>query len=471
MLFTVDIGTTNFKAAVFDFDGNCLFLTEVPLINKTGSIFEFDSSQWLKSFEDCCARAGNLSGIEAIVICGNGPTLVPVTAEHEKVLDGFAHNARLWLDRRAVKYQEEVSEAAGGFVDSCFFLPKVLKIKNEEYELYKSVKHFIGCPEYLAYALTGKACTVFPSEGFDRWFWNDAVLKKLNLDAEKFPPFINAGDQFGTITPSAAVKYGFKKNIPVISGGPDFFTAILGAGVTEPSTGCGRTGSSEGINICTLNRVNDRRLMSYSHPVKPFWNLSGVINTTGKAVQWGCSFLGIESYEDFFSLAKKSQKGSGGLVFLPYLAGERAPVWDSQLRGLWKGLSLSSEKSGAANSILEGICFAVRDVLETMEETGERVKHLRLTGKMAANAYLNQMKADISGKEIIEVKQKEAELLGLAVIGSCYLGKYKSYKEASNKMVKIDNHYEPDVKNADVYNQLFNEYKESRNFYHGSKLT
>jgi glycerol kinase len=115
--------------------------------------------------------------------------------------------------------------------------------------------------------------------------------------------------------------------------------------------------------------------MSYGHPVKPYWNLSGIINTTGKAIQWCRDLLGFSDYEDFFSAAKKSAPGSGGMVFLPYLAGERSPVWDSKVRGLWRGISLNSSQSEAANSVLEGICFAIRDVLSVMEEKCEYVKH------------------------------------------------------------------------------------------------
>jgi len=475
LLLTVDIGTSNLKSALWDIDGNCLSLAVVPLSNKAtdGNVHEFECVQWLKAFEDSCrsladnSTRGKLSSVEVIVISGNGPTLVPVTGEPSKGINGLsvpAGDALLWLDRRAVNYQEVVSNVMGGFVDACFFLPKIMRLKNDENELYKKVKCFLGCPEYLAFALTGEARTVFPSEGFDRWFWNDSVLEKLDLDADKFPLFIRPGDLFGTIIPSAAGYFGFKKNIPVAAGGPDFFAAILGAGVTEPGQACDRTGSSEGINLCTQKSVNDRRLMSYSHPVKPFWNLSGTINTTGKAVQWCRDLLGLSNFEDFFSLAKKSRHGSGGLVFLPYLAGERAPVWDSSIRGLWSGLNLSSTPSEAANSVLEGICFAIRDVLDVMKETGECARHLRVTGRMEGNEYFNQLKADICGIEILQPRQKEAELLGLAVIGGCFLNKYSSFKEASGAMVKIEKHYEPDNKNEETYNRLFHEYKESQKF-------
>jgi len=458
MLLTVDIGTSSFKSAIFDYDGKRLSFASSPLSMDINA----DCSQWLKAFKDCCQKLENLAKVEAVVISGNGPSLVPVFGG-PKVENGElsvpAGRTRFWLNRSAAKYQEEVSAVMGGFVDACFFLPKILKIKNEDEQLYLKTKTFLGVPEYFAYALTGAAKTVFPSEGFDRWFWNDAVLEKLGLDAAKFPPFIRPGEAYGKITQTAADTFGITKNIPVITGGPDFFAAIMGSGAMKPSQACDRTGSSEGINLCTQNMVLDRRLMSYGHPVKPYWNLSGTINTTGKAIEWCKDFLGINSYDDFFALAQKSKTGSGGLVFVPYLSGERAPIWNSNARALWRGIGLSTGRSEFANSVLEGIGFAIRDVIGVMEINNVHVDELRVTGRLAAVESLNQIKADISGKQVITPVIKETELLGLAITGLCFMNKFKSIAEASSAIVKTEATYEPNQKNADLYKELFLEYK------------
>ena len=469
MLLTIDIGTSSFKSALWDYDGNRISFAAFPLLMNIGEgeRYEAECSQWLRAFEDCCLKMGNLALVKAIVISGHGPSLVPVLGEPSVGRSGLtlaAENARLWLDRGAVEYQERVSELMGGFVDAGFFLPKILKIKNEEGELYRRTKYFLGVPEYLAFALTGQARTVFPSDGFDRWFWNETVLEKLDMDAEKFPVFIRPGDTYGNLIPLVAEYFGFAKNVPVITGGPDFFAAILGSGVTEPGQACDRSGSSEGINLCTRNLINDKRLMSYGHPVKPYWNLSGIINTTGKAIEWCGALFGISDIEDFFSLARESKPGSGGLVFLPYLAGERAPVWDSSIRGVWRGIGLSSSRNDFANSVLESIGFAIRDVITAMGDAGGGTSagQLRVTGGLAGNAALNQIKADITGIEILQPVQKETELLGLAIIGSCFLGRFSALAEASSAMVRIEKHYEPNPKNKDLYDRLFNEYTESR---------
>lgn len=461
MLLTIDIGTSGFKSALWNTDGERLSFAAFPLsVKYNGLGYEADPIDWLRAFEECCRlllndKIKNLSLVRALVISGNGPTLVPVTEPPAFGRSVSSPAARLWLDNKltktAEKCQAEVCAVMGGHVDAAFFLPKVLTIKNEEEEIYRRTKFFLGCPEYLAYALTGAACSVFPSEGFDRWFWNDSVLEKLSLDKEKFPPFIGPGDLFGTLTAQNAQYFGFEKNIPVICGGPDFFAAILGAGITEPGQACDRTGSSDGINLCTEKRVTDGMLMSYGHPVKPFWNLSGIIKTTGKAIEWCRDLLGISCFEDFIALAGESKSGSGGLIFMPHLAGDRVSAGNASALGQWRGISLGSGRAEFANSVLEGICFAIRDVIAAMESAGRKnsldtsINELRVTGGLAGIGYLNRLKADITGKKILVPVQKEAELLGLAIIGSCYLGAYSSWAEASRALVRIGEIYEPDL--------------------------
>jgi xylulokinase len=472
MIFTVDIGTSVFKSALWDFEGKRLAFAVLPLvIEGDGERHEADPAQWLRAFEECCFRlaaAKNLSAVEAVVISGNGPTYVPVQGEPSLDSKGIrlpAAPARLWMDRRAAAAAAEVSALMGGYVDPGFYLPKAMGIKNDEKALYEKTRFFLGCPEFLAYALSGEARTVFPAEGFERWFWTPEVLQKLGLDTAKFPPFINSGDTCGTLLPPIAARFGFSRNVPVLVGGPDFFAAILGAGVTGPGQCCDRAGTSEGVNVCTEKRITDGRLMSYGHPVKPFWNLSGIISTTGKAVEWGRNLLGLATYEEFFALAETSEPGAGGLVFLPYLAGERAPVWNPAARGVLRGLSLSTDRARFARSVLEGVCFAIRDVIEVMEEAirtagaGAGVGELRVAGAPAESALLNQIKADITGREVFIPVQREAELLGLAIIGATVLGRYASFAEAAQTLVRIDGRCEPDTAQAALYDEIFQRYR------------
>ncbi|GHV64541.1 xylulokinase [Spirochaetia bacterium] len=468
MILTIDIGTSTFKAALFTADGERKKSAALPLdiAVSDGLRHEAEPAQWLRAFEESIRRLGDLSSVEALVISGNGPSLVPVTgtpalSECGLVLPASA--ARLWLDRRAQGESAAVSAIMGAPVDPSFFLPKILWVKNNEAGLYDKTKYFLSCPEYLVYALTGEARTVFPAEGFDRWYWNDEVLDKAGLDRKKFPSFVFPGEIIGTLLPAAARRFGFSAagtGTPVIAGGPDFFASILGVGAVHPGEACDRSGTSEGINVCTNERIMDARLMSYGHPVKPYWNLSGIISTTGKALVWARELLGIdaEPFENFFELAESAKSGAVP-VFLPYLAGERAPIWDPRARGVFLGLSLSSGRAELARSVAEGICFAIRDVITVMEECGAAVRELRVSGRPGESDFLNQLKADISGRDVLVPAGRDAELVGLAALGAAALGEYGSAGEAAATMVKIRRVYHGDEKKAARYEELFAEYR------------
>ncbi|MDR1128355.1 MAG: FGGY-family carbohydrate kinase [Treponema sp.] len=467
MLLVIDIGTSNFKAALMDYDGNCRGAVSLPLVVRSGpdGSHEANPVQWLRSFERALFQIGPIAAVEALVISGNGPTVIPVTGEPSLAggeLSLPADTARLWLDRRAEKEAETVSAIMGAYVDPGFFLPKILAVKEREAELYRRTRYFLSTPEFLTYALTGQARTVFPSEGFERWYWNAGALEKAGLDGEKLPPFIFPGEEAGTLLPAAARHFGFGKGVKVFAGGPDFFVSILGTGTVKPGSACDRSGTSEGINLCTAEKVCDRRLMAYGHPVKGYWNLSGIISTTGKAVEWAMELLGIKkgNFDSFYALAAEAEPGSGGLLFLPYLSGERAPVWDPQARGVFMGLSLASGRSEIARAAAEGICFAIRDVAEVMEELDAPVWEFRVSGGPAESAFLNQLKADITGRPVLAPVRKDAEITGLAVIGASALGKYASPAEAAGAMARIEKKYEPRAGRKRIYDERFAAYRE-----------
>ncbi|MDR1105908.1 MAG: hypothetical protein LBL44_06085 [Treponema sp.] len=467
MILAIDIGTSNFKAALFDFSGGRRAFASEPLeIRMTGGRHEADPRRWLAAFEACCARldsqAGPLANVEALSLSGNGPTLVPAGKNAEGAFDradaAALGPARLWLDRRAGKEAGAVSAAAGAFVDGGFFLPKALHIKNREPELYEKTGFFFYCPEFLAWVLTGEARTVFPSEGFERWYWTAETLDRLGLDPLLFPPFISPGETIGTLLPSVAGRFGFRKAVPVIAGGPDFFTAILGSGAVRPGMVCDRSGTSEGINLCTEKRIADRRLMSYGHPVKPYWNLSGIISTTGKAIDWARTLLGFDDYDDFYAAASGAEAGADGVIFLPYLEGERAPLWDPEARGVFFGMNGSTTRSCLARAVAEGICFAVRDVISVMEEAGAAAPSLRVTGGTSRSPVLNHIKADVTGKDVISI-EGNAELAGLAALALAALGKYGSPGEAASALAKSGTVFHPNEKKARLYEKTFDRYR------------
>ncbi|MCL2608572.1 MAG: FGGY family carbohydrate kinase [Treponema sp.] len=459
MLLTVDIGTSAFKAAVWDGERRAGFAS-VPLSMSSaeGLRHEADGAQWLRAFSDCCRllrRELPLQALRAMVVSGNGPSLVPVLGPPSA--SGVpAAPARLWLDRRALGAAERLAEVAGIFVDPSFSLPKALDIRDGEPELYRRTRFFLGCPEFLAFFLTGQARTVFPAEGLERWFWTEGILAALDLDPAKFPPFIRPGERFGELLPERAAEAGLPAGIPVISGGSDFVAAILGTGTVVPGAACNRTGTSDGINACTEAEPAGSALMCYRHPIIPFNNVSGTVPTTGKAIQWARGILGIACHREFFALAETAGIGSGGTLFVPHLAGTRT----GPRSGSFRGLNLSSGRAELARAVLEGIGFALREILTEMEGAGIAVGELRLSGKSAGNDFLCQLRADLTGKPVLVGTQPESELLGLAIIGAHALGEYGSLAEAAGALARIGKTFLPVRENTERYGELFAGYRE-----------
>lgn len=468
MILTLDIGTTRIKAGIFSLSGKLLECSSIKTSGKEngGCSVEADPADILVHLAELTSSLTKLSACTAACITANGPTLIPVLGNpyvENGRLKAETESARLWLDRRAAEESVEVTKAAGDYVDPSFFIPKALYYARKQPEAYKKTLHLMFLNDFIDFILTGSAKTIFPAEGLDRWYWDKRLLDTLGLDPEKFPEFIRPGDYVGEITADASGYFGIPAGIPLYAGAPDFFVSILGTGAVVPGSVCNRSGTSEGINVCTTVSERDTRLMCYRHPVSEYYNISGIISTSGKAIGWARELLGFgdKPFEEFYNLVSQSSPGAGNLIFLPYLAGERAPIWDPHACGVLNGLKLATNRADIARSVCEGVCFAIRDVIEVMEDLGHQIQELRVTGGPAESSVLNQMKADITGKPVIIPAVSEAELVGCLIIAATGLGLYESFREAAEELVGVRTVFHPDTSYAQDYERLFHTYRNS----------
>jgi len=464
MLLVYDIGTTALKGGVIDQAGALLARAQTPMEMVRGEnpdFHEFDPATWLSGLRRVTAallRDPSLgSGLRGVVISGNGPTLVPVGSSGRPV-----HCAINWMDRRGVEEAELISSITGSYVDPSFFLPKAYWIYRNKPKVYQRTRHFLSCPEYVDYVLTGEACTILPSPQFSRYIWTQEAIGKLGMEAEKFPPFIKPGQLIGRVRPKAAETLGLPEGLPVIAGGPDFIMSILGTATVRPGRTCDRAGSSEGVNLCSASPLEDPRLLCLPHIIEGYYNVSGLVSTTGKAVEWFKNSLrGSLEYEELFAEIARVPAGAGGLLFLPYLSGERSPLWDPRARGAFLGLSLKHGWREMGRAVVEAVGYAIRDVLEVMEEDGCKVEELRVTGGQARSPLLNQIKADVSGKRILVPRLRDADLLGDACVGLYGLGRFDSLSEAAELAVRIERSFEPAPRLKGRYDEMFALYREA----------
>lgn len=478
MILAIDVGTSSIKTALFDRKGKCLALecATVALLPSTNPVEqEVRAESWIEALSIALhnlfasldsrqgpgrfSHPGKNPDLACIVVSGNGPTLIPVGSDGEPLAPAIT-----WMDRRAVEQASRAGLAAGRFLDPTYNLPKALWFRDCKPEIYEKTARFSACPEFVIAKLCGEWRTILPAEGFQPIIWDEASLSALKLDADKFPPFVKPGTIVGTVNARGAELSGLAPGIPVVAGGPDFSMSLLGTATTEPGRACDRAGTSDGINLCHSGTFpDDSRLLLMPHIVEPYLNISGVISTTGKSVSW---FRGLfqeneSDYEGFFERICQVPAGAGRLLFLPYLSGERAPLWDPDARGVFVGLGLNHGRNEMARAVVEAGAFALRDVIETMESLGGRVRELRVTGNPGRNPVWNQIKADITGRPILVPEFAHAELLGDLCVGLTALGEVASFAEAAESLVTFSRIHKPDPSLSGLYDDLFGLYRES----------
>jgi xylulokinase len=463
VILGVDVGTTSLKAGLFGNDGAVLGRAEVPvhLSDRDDPLHhEADPNNWLSALGMVAAQleVSGRRGLEAVVVSGNGPTLVPVGARG-RPLDF----AMTWMDRRGVEEARLVGEVTGRYVDPTFYLPKAYWIYRNRPRLYERARWFMTCPEFVAFYLTGAATTVLPGEGFKPYMWTDEVVARLGMDPGKFPPFVRPGELIGKARRQSEEVLGIRAGTPVFGGGPDFIMTLLGTASVVPGRACDRAGTSEGINLCSRKPLEDRRLLCLPHPVEGLHNISGIISTSGKALEWFKNGSGRREldYETLFEEICQVPAGARGLLFLPYLAGERAPLWDPYARGSFVGLTMNHGLREMTRAVVESVGFAIRDVIEVMGENGLAVEELRVTGGQARSPVWNQVKADITGRRILLPESLDSELLGDACVGLYALGRYDSLAEAAEEVVRIRRTFDPNPGVTGLYGELFGLYRSS----------
>lgn len=435
MILTLDIGTSSLKAGILDRKARLLSFVKIEIEN-------FD---YLALIKKAIESLGDYE-IEAIIVDGNGPTLFTYPLSEPL----------FWYDQSASKQANEIEKVLGYRLNASFFLPKILKIKEENPSLYQRTKYFFNTQDYVNFLLTEKATVLMPLEGLERWYWCERDIDLLNLDKEKFPPFIKMGQIIGPLKKEVALSLGLDEKTLVVAGCPDFVTSIIGTSCMQEGMVADRMGTSEGLNYCSKTPNYDDLLMCYGHPNGQSYNISGIISNCGNCVQKALELLNIKDFDEFYSLAGLSSPGSNGVIHLPYLNGERAPIWDDKASSSFTNISFSTTKADLARSVLEGICLATKDVLVKI---GKPVNELRITGIPSQRDLLCQMKADVCQVKITTIESQRPELLGLGIIALTALGYFENLSQAAEALVKTKKTYYPDKSQKDFWERRYLEFK------------
>lgn len=472
-LLSVDLGTEGCRAMIFDEKGNSLARSyqQYQIIVPKPSWAEQDPNVWWEAFRNVVSGVSKSLGnnskkIACISLTGQSPVVLPVDKSGNPLM-----NALIWMDRRAVKQSMDMEEDTGLKEDPSMVLPKIAWIKEHRPRTFRKTEKFLQATDFLAYKLTGKFATDWLNASnyhfdIERSRYPDEILDQLKIPYDKFPEVYKPTEIVGTITERAFRDVGIKKGTPVVIGGIDAYMAMIGVNALKEGSVCEITGSSTCLMVPSNNKIFDKkkRILCVKFPLLPnFWVLCAIMSSTGASIRWFLDEFGQigESYSDFDREAERAPVGSDGMIFLPYMMGERSPLWDSAARGVFIGLSLNHTKRHMIRSILEGCAFGIRQNMEIIEELGGKINEIRSCGGAAKSPFFGKIKADITRKPIIIPREIEASALGAAIIGSVAIGVYNKIETAARNIVKIKNIINPQGTFRKEYEKGFQMYKDA----------
>jgi len=440
-LIGLDIGTSTAKAGIFTEKGKLVHELERSYTDS------LDPSSWLETATIILKDIEPKSDIAGLCVGSQGPTMVALDKNLMPVCPAFS-----WMDLRAEQEASLLRERLDRFISSSWIVPKALWLKIHHPEIYSRTRWFVQPMDFFSIRLTGRISAGVASEEIVPW--SSEEITAADIDISKFPRFLLMGDLIGTITEEASKATALPKGTPVFSGAPDFVEAILGTGAMEKGLVCDKAGTSEGIELCWDKKIYDPRFFCAPHPVSPEnWHLGGTIATTGKSLEWLGSLMGLTARK-IDLLAKESPPGSNGLVFFPHLAEERSPFFE-RIPGGFLSLSLDHTRSDLARSVLEGGAFSIKRVIDAMRELRLEIREIRSTGGQCRSDLWNQIKADVTGLEVIRTEAVHGEVMGAAMIGAFGAGIYPGLKTASQKMAKLGKRFYPNKQSRKIYDELY----------------
>jgi xylulokinase len=342
--------------------------------------------------------------------------------------------------------------------------------ENEPWVYRCAFKFFEKATDYMAYLLTGNAvcAALTPQEEILE------TVEQMSVDPGKLPEVKRADLVVGEVTGSAEEMTGLCRGTPVVSGGADGICSIYGTGVKNPGEAATVVGTSTCIDACLGERIVDphKRVWTTYNLMIEKWVMAGCANSSGASYKWFrdkfCQYevrqaeeTGVRLYEILDREAENVKPGCNGLVFLPYLNGERSPIWDPDARGVFLGMTSNHGKPHFLRAILEGTAFSFYDIMLAMEGAGARIDEIRICGGGAKSPLWRQIKADVSGKPILLPEVTDASILGAAVLAARAVGAYGNIEEAMSNMVRIVGRNEPDEARHQQYCRIYEIYREA----------
>lgn len=475
----IDLGTSAVKSVLVDQSGNVVdeHSESYPLSRPQPGWSEQDPEDWVKGTLTSLSRLMEGSGIDASMVDGisfSGQMHGLVLVDQEGAV---LRPAMLWNDTRTTAQCRRIESTLGPKLLEIarnralegFTLPKILWVQENEPEVLSQAHQFLLPKDYVRLRLTGDyamdysdaAGTLLLDVGSKQW--SADIAGAFDLPMSLCPKLVESFEQTGTLLDDIAELTGLLPATKVFAGGADNACGALGAGIL----GEGRTMCSIGTSGVVLSYETNKdlnlegKVHFFNHGEKDAYYIMGVTLAAGHSLNWFKeTFAADKSFDELLKGLDSIPAGSGGLLFTPYIVGERTPHPDADIRGSFIGMDSGHTLSHFTRSVLEGITFSLRESIEIVRESGKEITEIVAIGGGAKNETWLQMQADIFNATIVKLESEQGPAMGASMLAAYGSGWFASLGECADAFIRPAATYTPNPEQAAVYNELFSLYQE-----------
>jgi len=477
-LLGIDVSTTGVKALVIDRDGaiSDSFTSPLHLSNPQPLWSEQQPNDWWQAAVNSIQHVvrENAGGdIAAIGLTGQMHGLVLLDEAGEVLRPSI-----LWNDQRCAAECDEIRarlgkerliQISGNDALTGFTAPKIVWVRNHEREVYDRARHVLLPKDYLRYKLTseyamdkadGSGTLLFDLQRRD---WSNELLDALDIPAAWLPPTFEGPAITSRITAEAAQATGLSEGTPVVAGGGDQAAQAVGVGAIRPGVVALTLGTSGVVFAATETPLIEAqgRLHAFCHAVPGRWHLMGVMLSAAGSLQWYRDALYPNvSFQELVNEAAEVAPGSDGLLFLPYLCGERTPHPDPLARGSWVGLTTRHTRAHLTRAVLEGVAFGFKDMFSLMQDVGlGEIDEVRVSGGGAKSNLWRQILADVLESELVTVNTTEGAAYGAALLAGVAAGVWPNVDRACAQTIRVSDRVTPNETNTARYAEMYRQYQ------------
>lgn len=483
----IDIGTQSTRVALVDALGEVVssYSQGYELVTPHQGWAEQNPEHWweavVQGIQSVLSQANVRPGELLAIGCDSQMhATIPLSSSGELL----SHAVQLWCDKRGSPLVEELKghpflptamRIAGSAPVPAWWGFKILWLKTHQPELYEKTWKFVTGSGFVNYRLTGQV-SIDWSEASGAFLmdvqkldWSSELADFLGVDLKKLPPIFRSSDVVGQVTREASALTGLPEGLPVIAGGGDMLTMLVATGLVQKGRAMDVTGTASNLVFFVDQPVLDPPLMNLHHTLSG-WCPFGIVETGGGALRWLRDALAAytihevegsekDVYDVLNAKAAAEEPGCQGLLFFPYLVGERI-LGTPNARGVFFGLTLRTSLGAMVRAIMEGVSFELRRTLEIVEQAGNIVDEVYFTGGGARSPVWAQIKADIYKKPIYTLAVDEGGVVGSAILAMLGIGFYPDPLTATAHCVKTAHQFIPNPQNFPRYDALFALFKE-----------